>query len=535
MSIKHRLACLGIISVISSSGLQAASISSFSTIPLNPKIDSYVVKQFQALQFTTKQAKVLKNKSLQAKQKINNSVFVILKEQADLSAADAFQTREEKGRYVYDTLRNLALNTQAPLVKFLQTQKVEFRQFYIQNMIAVENPSLELINILAKRDDVAKISGNPKVSLKLPHTKASLSSERDAAGPERNLVRIGATKVWETYNTRGEGIVVAGQDTGVQWDHPALRNQYRGASTTKIDHNYNWHDAVHHKLTAGPDTNENFASCGYDSKTPCDDAGHGTHTIGTVVGDDGKGNQIGVAPKAQWIACKNMDRGVGSAQTYNECFEFFLAPYPINGNALKQGDPKKAPHIINNSWGCVKDEGCSGDEILASLKAMKQAGIFVVASAGNDGPSCATIGDPPAWHTGLSLTVGAFDHRSDKIAYFSSRGPSARNGGIGPNISAPGVSIRSSVPGGRYESAMWSGTSMAGPHAVGAAALLWSHNKNLIGNIEQTIALLEKSAEAKTTTENCGGLPGTHIPNNTYGSGLLNVAQAIALDSSFAG
>ncbi|VVC75503.1 Bacillopeptidase F [Aquicella siphonis] len=502
MNIKQILLSLGIISVMGSQGIQA------STLTLNPKIDKYVQKQ------------------LTSRQQVKNSVFVILTEQADLSAADSLASREEKGRYVYDTLRNKALATQGPLVDFLQSRKVSFRQYYIENMIAVENPSAELINELAARADVARIMGNPLVKLKLPKTKNtfSLASTPSSTGPEQNLVRIGATKVWENYKVRGEGIVVAGQDTGVQWDHPALKRQYRGTSATgTVDHNYNWHDAIHSQI----DTSAKASVCGYDSKVPCDDVGHGTHTMGTIVGDDGKGNQIGVAPKAQWMACKNMDNGVGTPASYIECFEFFLAPYPLNGNPLKDGDPAKAPHIINNSWGCTADEGCKGDEILPSLKSMKKAGILVVASAGNEGPGCATIDAPPAWHSGLTLAVGAFDHRSDNIAYFSSRGPSAFDGGTGPNIAAPGVSIRSSVPGSRYESAMWSGTSMAGPHAVGAAALLWSFNKNLIGNIDQTISLLEKSAEPKTTRENCGGLPGSHIPNNTYGSGLLNVAQAV--------
>jgi len=470
----------------------------------HPKIDPYVLKQFQAQSKTTK------------------TVFVILKDQADLSGANSLTTREEKGRYVYAALRSTALNTQGPIVELLKAKKVKFRQFYIENMIAVNNPTTELITALAARSDVARIMGNPVVKLKLPKTNGTLSRS-PAFVPEQNLFRIGATKVWDLYHTKGEGIIVAGQDTGVQWNHPALIHQYRGATKATVSHDYNWHDAIHGPLTASAAV----SSCGYDTKTPCDDFGHGTHTIGTIVGDDGKGNQIGVAPKAQWMACKNMDNGYGSPASYIECFEFFLAPYPISGNAMKDGDPAKAPHIINNSWGCAKEEGCSGDEILPSLNAMKQAGILVVASAGNDGPGCSTINTPPAWHSGMTLSVGAFNHRTDTIAYFSSRGPSAIDGGIGPNISAPGVNIRSSVPGNRYESAQWSGTSMAGPHVVGAAALLWSYNKNLIGHIDETISILEKSAEPKATTENCGGEPGTHIPNNTYGSGLLNVFQAI--------
>jgi len=498
MKTKPILVFLGLASV-----LHSGSILS-STIPLHPKIDKYIYEQFK----TNHQSK--------------NSVLVVLKEQADLTQAESFLNREEKKRYVYNALRNKALATQGPLIDFLQSKKVSFRRFYIENMIAVENPTAELVKELAARKDVARIMGNPLVKLKLPKTKATLATSHKTAGPEKNLVRIGATTVWKDFDVRGEGIVVAGQDTGVQWDHPALVKQYRGSSSSAIDHNYNWHDAIHAPLSDATKT----SSCGYNTKAPCDDQGHGTHTMGTIVGDDGEGNQIGVAPKAQWMACKNMDNGIGSPATYIECFEFFLAPYPINGDPLKDGDPSKAPHVINNSWGCTPDEGCSGDEILPSLKAMKNAGIFVVASAGNDGPYCSSVNSPPAWHSGLSLTVGAFDHRDDEIAYFSSRGPSALDNGIGPNIAAPGVSIRSSVPGNRYASFMWSGTSMAGPHAVGAVALLWSLDKNLIGNFDKTLSLIEQNAEPKTTSENCGDIPGSHVPNNTYGSGLLNVSQA---------
>ena len=502
MNIKQILLCICIVSAMSSQWTQA------STIPFNPKIDKYVQDQ------------------LRSNQQIKNRVFVILKDQADLSAADSLSSREEKNRYVYDTLRNRALTTQGSLVEYLQAKKVNFRQFYIENMIAVENPTVDLVKELSARPDVARIMGNPFVKLRLPKMKGKFSAT--STGPEQNLIRIGATKVWEDYHVRGEGIVVAGQDTGVQWNHPALIHQYRGSSSDgSVDHNYNWHDAIHRRS----DLNTTSSSCGYDSKVPCDDYGHGTHTIGTIVGDDGKGNQVGVAPKAQWMACRNMENGVGTPASYIECFEFFLAPYPLNGNPLKDGDPAKAPHIINNSWGCTTDEGCKGDEILPSLKAMKKAGILIVASAGNEGPSCASIDAPPAWHSGLTLSVGAFDHRTDNIAYFSSRGPSAFDGGIGPNIAAPGVRIRSAVPGNRYASAEWSGTSMAGPHAIGAAALLWSYNKNLIGNIDQTISIIEKSAEPKTTHENCGGIPGSHTPNNTYGSGLLNVLQAVCSQS----
>ncbi len=170
-----------------------------------------------------------------------------------------------------------------------------------------------------------------------------------------------------------------GQDTGYQWDHPALRQQYRGWDGSTANHDYHWHDAIH---TTG-------SNCLPDSKEPCDDDGHGTHTMGTIVGDDGGVNQIGVAPGARWIGCRNMNKGVGTPATYIECFEFFLAPYPVGGNA-SQGQPSMAPHIINNSWSCPLDEGCDETHIALleqTVGSREAAGIMVVASAGNGGSS----------------------------------------------------------------------------------------------------------------------------------------------------
>ena len=246
----------------------------------------------------------------------------------------------------------------------------------------------------------------------------------------------------------GQGIVVAGQDTGIQWDHPALKNHYRGWNGTTASHDYNWHDSIH-------DTGSN---CGANSPYPCDDNGHGTHTMGTVVGDDGGSNQIGMAPGAKWIGCRNMNEGVGSPVTYLECFEFFLAPYPVGGTPA-QGNPDLAPDVTNNSWGCPfgappAGEGCVVNSLLAAVQAQRVAGIMTVVSAGNDGSGCSTTNDPPSYHDEV-YTVGALNTGTDGIASFSSRGPVTQDGSNRrkPDITAPGTSIRSSVPGGGYSSA----------------------------------------------------------------------------------
>lgn len=450
-------------------------------------------------------------------------ILVVLKEQADLSPASALTTKEAKGRFVYDTLRTIALRSQKNLLTFLGTTGLEIHPFYIGNMIAVQSAPAALIKEIAARSDVAKIIASPlipqKKPIRIPEIRSLLPDTVEAS-----LRRIGATTVWEKYRVRGEGIVVAGQDTGVEWTHPALRAQYRGYTNGTVNHAYNWHDAIVKPLrTENPE--EKKSRCGYDSAEPCDDSAHGTHTVGTMVGSDGGANQIGVAPGAKWIACRNMDAGTGTPVTYIDCFQWFLAPYAQGENAFTDGKPELAPHVMNNSWGCPEEEGCAGQEMEPVMEALYRAGIFVVASAGNEGPGCSTIAAQPASLSNLTFSVGALNP-NDSIASFSSRGPSALTGQIGPDISAPGVNIRSAIPGGGYEGG-WSGTSMSGPHVAGAVALLWSAQPKLIGQIKETADILRTTAHHLTTNEHCGGVSGLEIPNNTFGYGALDIAAAV--------
>jgi subtilisin family serine protease len=457
-----------------------------------------------------------------AEEPFRGPVLVKMKAQADLSFATHLTTKIKKGRFVYDSLRVTALNSQKKFKSWLDFKKVQYRSFYIVNMVAIENATPELLAEISYRDDVSNIFGNPVVKQNLPKPQMKLFQEMEP-GIGQNLISVGANRVWDEFGNRGQGIVVAGQDSGVDWQHPALKNQYRGNQNGTVDHNYHWHDAVHQKFAESTTPNQ----CGYELNAPCDDGEHGTHTMGTVVGTDGLENQIGMAPGAQWMACRNMDQGFGMPSTYIECFEFFLAPFAMNANPQTEGRPEMAPHVVNNSWGCPKSEGCTGDEILPALQAMKAAGIMVVVSAGNSGSRCETINDPPAYHTGNVLSVGAVDHRNGNIAPFSSRGPSSFDHEPGPHVTAPGVNVKSSTPRGQYAQFGWSGTSMAGPHVVGEVALMWAANPALIGQIDETAAIIKDTSTAKQSTETCGGVPGTSIPNNTYGFGIINAYDAV--------
>lgn len=253
--------------------------------------------------------------------------------------------------------------------------------------------------------------------------------------------------------------------------------------------------------------------------------------MGIIVGEDADGNnRIGVAPQARWIGCRNMRRGLGNPGAYIECMEFFLAPYPYGGDPFRDGNVSMAPHIVNNSWGCPPMEGCAPDTLRRAVEVMRAAGIMMVVSVGNEGPACSTALIPPANYDAV-FSVGATDLAGNTIASFSSRGPVGDL--VKPDISAPGESIRSAVPGGGY--AAFSGTSMAGPHVAGVVALVWSANPELIGRIDETEALLCRTAQPRHVPElcpapfgqpcACGGLTGT--PNNVFGCGLVDAAAAV--------
>jgi serine protease AprX len=441
--------------------------------------------------------------------------IVYLSEQAELGGASELNTKQEKGEYVYQHLIAAARRNQGPMVQFLSEQGAEFRTFWVANMIWVRGNG-GIISTIAMREDVAYIYANPQVKLSDPHVVPGPLLQQTVNAPEWNISKIHAPEVW-LQGYRGQGITIGGQDTGYDWDHPALKNQYRGWDGVTADHNYNWHDAIH-TSSGNP--------CGSDAQEPCDDhhLGHGTHTMGTMVGEETDlSNQIGVAPEAKWIGCRNMDQGIGSPATYIECYQWFLAPTDLND---LNPDPSKAPDVINNSWSCPVSEGCSDPLVLKDVvENVRAAGILTVHSAGNSGSTCSSINTPSAIYE-ASFTVGNTD-RYDQIALSSSRGPVTIDGSgrTKPDVSAPGTMIRSSIPGGGYSTL--SGTSMAGPHVAGLAALLFSAQPDLIGQVDQTERLIGSSAVPVTSNSNCGGIPDSVYPNNSSGWGRVDALNAL--------
>jgi serine protease AprX len=442
--------------------------------------------------------------------------FVVLADQADLSPAANLQSKTEKGRFVYQTLLDKAQTTQGPILQLLQDRNIEHQSFYIVNAILVKGDR-QLAETLAARPDVARIDGNPVIHNDLPQRGPVEQSPLQPRGPsapatiEPGITYTHAPDVWGLGFT-GQDIVIASADTGVRWTHNALKPHYRGWDGVNADHDYNWHDSIH----------SGGGVCGPDSPEPCDDFFHGSHTTGTAIGDDGGTNQIGMAPGAKWIACRNMDQGNGTPATYIECMEFFLAPYPVGGG---QGDPTKAPDITINSWGCPVSEGCvAGSELQAAVEAQEAAGIQMVVAAGNSGSACSTVSDPPSFYE-ASYTVGALNTGTDTVAGFSSRGPVTRDQSnrTKPDISAPGTNTRSCDNSADNAYTTASGTSMATPHISGAMALLWSAIPSLQHQIQASRDALNNSAVFISSTQ-CGT---AGPPNNVYGWGRIDILAAV--------
>ncbi len=382
-------------------------------------------------------------------------------------------------------LRSLAARSQQPVLAMLAARHVRHRSLWIVNSIAVEG-TRELFLKLAARSDVAFIREDRLQRLPVEDRAgpALLSIVPQSGDVQWNVRRINADRAWTSLGITGEGSVVAIMDSGVDWQHPALRTRYRGYTGKSLaNHEGNWYCA----------TDEGYAY-------PGDGLGHGTHVAGIIVGEDG----LGVAPGARWIAVKVFNnQGVAYNSWIHDGFQWLLAP---------AGDPSLAPDVVNNSWG--NSVGTS-QEFLPDVQALRAAGIVPVFAAGNDGPEEGTVGSPASLRD--SLAVGATDDQ-DVIARFSSRGPSPW-GEIKPEVSAPGVSVLSSLPGGGLGTK--SGTSMAAPHVTGLVALILQANPEL--TVDEVESVIVNTARPL----------GDEHPNNDYGWGLVDAYAAVTQAGGF--
>jgi len=427
-------------------------------------------------------------------------LFVIMKAQADLSDMRQIKDIDARRIAAYEEMTKLANETQVGLRDTFDSLGVKYTPYYLVNAIEVRGGTLVRLYLLT-RPEVDRVIPSPR--LRPAEPVEALAMPSSASSPPKevgwNISMIGADKVWDEFDVRGEGIVVGQSDSGADVNHPELHDSYRG--NTEGD-DYNWFDPWN------------------GTTSPYDGQGHGTHTLGTILGQNG----IGVAPGATWFACSNLTRNLANPAFYLDCMQFMLAPFPQDGDPFVDGDPTRAADVLNNSWGCPEIEGCDPNALLAAANNLRDAGIFVVVSTGNDGPNCSTVNAPLSLYDSV-FSVGAIDQFGN-MADFSSRGPvtADESGRMKPDIVAPGVGVYASLPGGSYGSN--SGTSMAGPHVVGVVALLWSADPSLIGDIDRTEQIIIDTAQPYTGSTSLGCFEG-NIPNAAYGYGVVDVYAAV--------
>ncbi len=397
------------------------------------------------------------------------TVVVTLVDRADLASVRG-GTRQARLRATIDELRATADASQVGIRSRLRVRADQGRvarvtPLWISNAVSV-TATADVITELAARADVRSVVPD------------AIEITPAAAPPTPNQTAIDAPAVWDLGQT-GQGVVVANLDSGVDVSHPDLATRWRGGTNSWFDP-YGQH------------------------ATPTDLTGHGTGTMGVMVGGDASGTSIGTAPGATWIAAKIFnDSGGATATAVHQAFQWVLDP---------DHDPATAdaPRVVNGSWSLGSGPGCDLS-FQPDVQALRAAGILPVFAAGNFGPGASTSVSPANYPE--SLSVGAVSD-AGAITSGSSRGPSTCGGRsrVFPDLVAPGSAIYTADRYGLYQTL--SGTSLAAPHVGGVLALLLGSAPALSAD-QQQAALLTTAVDL-----------GTAGPDETYGAGLVDARAA---------
>ncbi|HKK38640.1 MAG TPA: S8 family peptidase [Cryomorphaceae bacterium] len=434
------------------------------------------------------------------------SVAIVLENEVDLlTLKEEFNEKKipakERAPLVEQALKAKASATQPPVLEFIANSNLEHsdvQTFWISNSIALKAET-ELVTALSNREDIAYMYLNRNAFGYVPKAEKVQNVEKSVGGIEPGLEAIGAPEMWAMGYT-GHGRIAMTYDTGVWDDHPSHQKRFLANRMPLLS---TWF--------------------GYDSPVPVDkSSSHGTHVTGTMLGlDTATSDTIGMAPRAYYIATDPVVSNLANVKPLTDFmfgYEWSLNP---DGDSETTHD---IPDVINNSWGFGPDldEAPCPEFVVPVFTAVEAAGIANVFSAGNEGPADMTMSVPHNTNIGLvnSFTVGATSSGGTyPIASFSSRGPSICGGEgsilIKPEVSAPGVNVRSSIENGEYD--FFSGTSMAAPHVSGAVLLLREAFPDLTGE-EILLAIYNSATDL--------GEPGE---DNTYGMGFVNVKDAYDL------
>ncbi len=400
------------------------------------------------------------------------TVIATLKAQEDLSKITG-TNHAERQRKVIKALQARADTTQGPIRALLSSRQAQGQvgqvtYLWVFNGFSV-TATADVIQELAARSELFSITPDD-----IQITPVGVAGT--PAGP--NLAAIKAPALWD-LGFQGQGIVVANTDSGVDMTHPDLANRWRGG------------------------TNSWFDPYGEHPTVPTDRSGHGTWTMGVMVGGGGSGTVLGTAPQARWIAAKIFnDRGTATATAIHRAFQWLLDP---DGNPATAD----APAVVNNSW-AFGSPGCNLAFQL-DVQALRAAGILPVFAGGNFGPGAGSSVSPANYPE--AFAVGAVDN-TGQIYPSSSRGLSAcgQAGAVYPSLVAPGVQITTTDLFGGYYTA--TGTSLAAPHVAGALALLLSAYPTLSA-AQQEVALRNSATDL-----------GPAGPDNDFGYGQLDVLAA---------
>lgn len=401
---------------------------------------------------------------------------------------------------VRDELTRSARSVQSPVVDLVEARGDRvLNTFWLKNMVLVKvtPQTLQELAALAPVDHII-----PNFTLQAPLTEpdkdAGATRAATAGASTWGLTKIGVDKVRAEQGPTGEGVRVAVLDTGVDIDHPDLAGKLATDDAKDPAHPGGWLEFT--------GTGEPVASLPHDSSY------HGTHVAGTIAGGDASGTAIGVAPDAELMAGLTIPGGSGTLSQVIAGMEWAIAPYDAQGRPA--GEPAD---VVSMSLGA---EGYA-DELIEPTRNIYRAGVFPSFAVGNE----CVDGSASPGNVYEAVSVGATDD-ADDVADFSCGEVVDRSDWIDapaewpqsyvvPDVSAPGVDVLSTLPGGEY--GLLSGTSMATPHVSG------------------TVALMLQARPDLTVDDALGILTGTSLfdqrygvrPNPRYGWGRIDAYAAV--------